>query len=413
MKLIQTGKLLTPAIATVLLAVLLNVPAGFLLPVHADDSDSDSEYGLENSSAECREAVHAAQRDLASCLAPVGLKLISSTELPPRTDPLRRADRCQDRHAEALDEIHARYVSGGGVAADDCGLEVEQADTLQRVTGSLIKRLRRFLRGDAPPKARAIVTLRVAEVTDPLMSEPAVLSAYPNAKTFIDSASSPSHSALTGTAATEACSCTMDGWCTDPSSQGGLLCIDESYCVGPRLAPGVGECTIVALPLVTPFCSSSSGDPAAFIEAHISPQFCVPDYASTCRTLPFYIFPPVPDSPVPATGDTMNANEVLAPWITSSDGRFTFVYQSDGNLVLYRNGSTDALWASGTNGTSEGLTLMQENGNLVIYDATNLPVFDTGTSGNPGSRLIVQNDGNVVIYSPDGRPLWATNTVQP
>ena len=121
----------------------------------------------------------------------------------------------------------------------------------------------------------------------------------------------------------------------------------------------------------------------------------------------------MPDSPVPATGDTMNANEVLAPWITSSDGRFTFVYQSDGNLVLYRNGSTDALWASGTNGTSEGLTLMQENGNLVIYDATNLPVFDTGTSGNPGSRLIVQNDGNVVIYSPDGRPLWATNTVQP
>jgi hypothetical protein len=45
-----------------------------------------------------------------------------------------------------------------------------------------------------------------------------------------------------------------------------------------------------------------------------------------------------PTGPV-AQGDSMQPGEVLNPdqSISSASGRFTFVYQGDGNLVLYKN----------------------------------------------------------------------------
>jgi hypothetical protein len=107
----------------------------------------------------------------------------------------------------------------------------------------------------------------------------------------------------------------------------------------------------------------------------------------------------------------MQPGEVLNPdeWITS--GPYTFVYQSDGNLVLYRAGT--ALWASGTHGTAAGVCIMQDDGNLVLYGVGGQAIWASNTDGNPGSRLVVQDDGNVVIYRPDNTPIWATNTVQP
>ena len=119
-----------------------------------------------------------------------------------------------------------------------------------------------------------------------------------------------------------------------------------------------------------------------------------------------------PTGPV-AQGDDMQPGEVLNPdqAITSANGRYRFIYQSDGNLVLYDGGTP--LWASGTNGKPVGVCIMQGDGNLVIYGRAQQYVWDTATNGNPGSRLVVQDDGNVVIYRPDGSAAWATNTVRP
>ena len=113
-----------------------------------------------------------------------------------------------------------------------------------------------------------------------------------------------------------------------------------------------------------------------------------------------------------ATGDDMQPGELLGPdqSIFSADGRYQFVYQSDGNLVLYGPGG--ALWATGTDGQSLGVTIMQSDGNLVIYGPGATGIWASFTDGNPDSRLIVQNDGNVVIYRPDGTPVWATDTAQ-
>ncbi|GAA3626734.1 hypothetical protein [Microlunatus ginsengisoli] len=117
----------------------------------------------------------------------------------------------------------------------------------------------------------------------------------------------------------------------------------------------------------------------------------------------------LPSGPT-ATGDTMQPGQVLNPGnsITSADGRFRFVYQGDGNLVLYQG--NQAPWASGTNGRGVGVCVMQGDGNLVIYLRGGHPIWASNTDGNPGSHLIVQNDRNVVIYRPNGSPAWATGT---
>jgi outer membrane lipoprotein-sorting protein len=109
----------------------------------------------------------------------------------------------------------------------------------------------------------------------------------------------------------------------------------------------------------------------------------------------------------------MQPGEVLNPdqSITSADGRYRFIYQSDGNLVLYDGGTL--LWDSTTNSKPVGICIMQGDGNLVIYARGGQAIWASNTPQHPGSRLVVQNDGNVVIYRPDGTLVWATNTVQP
>jgi pseudomonalisin len=109
---------------------------------------------------------------------------------------------------------------------------------------------------------------------------------------------------------------------------------------------------------------------------------------------------------------TLQPGAVLARGssVRSANGKYNLVMQDDGNLVLYQaNGP--ALWATGTNGIAIRHAVMQRDGNLVLYDYAGRPRWASGTHGNPGALLYVQCDGNVVIYKPNV-PVWATNTVQ-
>ncbi|WP_309745483.1 MULTISPECIES: peptidoglycan DD-metalloendopeptidase family protein [unclassified Chamaesiphon] len=86
---------------------------------------------------------------------------------------------------------------------------------------------------------------------------------------------------------------------------------------------------------------------------------------------------------------------------------YTFNFQSDGNLVLYKSGQ--ALWATGTDRRGE-ILVMQSDGNLVIYGGGRA-LWATNTDGNPGAFLAIQADGNLVIYKSNGQqPIWASNT---
>ncbi len=99
--------------------------------------------------------------------------------------------------------------------------------------------------------------------------------------------------------------------------------------------------------------------------------------------------------------------------LKSRNGKFTLYYQADGNLVLYTNGLSKALWSSRTNGTTPGKCIMQGDGNLVIYNPANHPQWSSKTGGHPnqGIFLEVRDDGNVVVRRLNGQILWQTNTI--
>ncbi len=106
----------------------------------------------------------------------------------------------------------------------------------------------------------------------------------------------------------------------------------------------------------------------------------------------------------------MNPGRILRTGgsVTSCDGRYTFMIQTDGHLVLYKNG-VGPIWANQVFGSGHVLQ-MQTDGNLVVYNSAGQSRWHTNTWGRNGALLLVQNDGNVVIYSHQGQPLWATNT---
>lgn len=132
-----------------------------------------------------------------------------------------------------------------------------------------------------------------------------------------------------------------------------------------------------------------------------------------------YSGPNVP--PVTLTGTVTAAQNVyLYPnsSIYSPNGVYRLIFQTDGNLVLYKNG-TQVIWDTNTEICAPSqyvpyATRFQSDGNLVVYYSLwNNPlqpvgdVWDANTQGHPNSRLVVQDDGNVVIYDSNNKVLWA------
>ncbi len=124
---------------------------------------------------------------------------------------------------------------------------------------------------------------------------------------------------------------------------------------------------------------------------------------------------PPTGKPAPTSGcGTISPGEGLVNGETysSCDGRFSLAMQTDGNLVLYRNGA-GAIWASNTAGSDGYAAIMQGDGNFVLYGHHSNPLWASGTNGHDGATLAVQTDGNLVVYAPGGHAVWATMTVFP
>lgn len=129
-----------------------------------------------------------------------------------------------------------------------------------------------------------------------------------------------------------------------------------------------------------------------------------------CPTAPPQPAPPPVAPPLSGACGRLASNAALGPneSVTSCNGRFSFVHQSDGNVVLYDSGT--ARWSSRTNGRRTSALVMQGDGNLVLYSTTSSPLWHTRTHGNARAALSVQDDGNVVLRDASGRVLWATST---
>ena len=63
-------------------------------------------------------------------------------------------------------------------------------------------------------------------------------------------------------------------------------------------------------------------------------------------------------------------------------------------------------------GVSPRRIIMQDDGNLVIYDVYNNALWSSATyqKGTKPHHLIMQTDGNLVIYDGNNNPRWATGT---
>lgn len=122
----------------------------------------------------------------------------------------------------------------------------------------------------------------------------------------------------------------------------------------------------------------------------------------------------ISSTPTASSSDRLNSGDILkvGASIISQNGQYRLTLQGDGNLVLY-NSANSPLWASNTMNNNVAQIAMQTDGNMVMMDTGNQQIWSTGTSGNSGAYLIVQNDGNAIIYNIAGAKLWSTSQIQP
>ncbi|XXQ38938.1 Bulb-type lectin domain-containing protein [Plasmodiophora brassicae] len=130
---------------------------------------------------------------------------------------------------------------------------------------------------------------------------------------------------------------------------------------------------------------------------------------------------PVPASTGPSPyPSVLNAGGTLSGGqsLISPNERVRLDMQRDGNLVLYAPTLVaKPLWATNHGEkASEGpfLLRMQDDGNLVIYEAQGKSIWATGTDhkGVSPHRLVVQDDGNLVVYDSRNTTVWASNTAR-
>ncbi|EPS39173.1 hypothetical protein H072_7084 [Dactylellina haptotyla CBS 200.50] len=94
----------------------------------------------------------------------------------------------------------------------------------------------------------------------------------------------------------------------------------------------------------------------------------------------------------------------------STDGSVEFKMQGDGKIAVYWGGQCRFQNTTQQRNDIKGI-MMQEDGNLCLYDNQGSPVWHTDTAGDKGDSTVicaVQNDGNVVLYK--GTPIWSSNT---
>jgi len=107
---------------------------------------------------------------------------------------------------------------------------------------------------------------------------------------------------------------------------------------------------------------------------------------------------PTPRTDKLLAGQTLQKGQSL--W--SRDGMFEVRMQTDGNFVMYRFGNPPALWASHTQSLNAFVVVQPEDGNLVIYDTNGKAVKGlVGKAIDPSvlpTHLHLQDDGNLVLY---------------
>lgn len=86
--------------------------------------------------------------------------------------------------------------------------------------------------------------------------------------------------------------------------------------------------------------------------------------------------------------------------LVSPNGQYRLTMQPRGNLLEHMG--SRVLWASHTSGNPGATAVMQPDGNLVVFSASNRPLWTSHTGGHPAGAYFasLQSDGNLVIHGP-------------
>lgn len=102
---------------------------------------------------------------------------------------------------------------------------------------------------------------------------------------------------------------------------------------------------------------------------------------------------------------TVYATTVLQANQSWSTNRIRMVMQGDGNLVVY-NEKNKPIWASMTFGSNHR-AIFQEDGNLVIHNGDDRPIWASKSHGHANAQLVLRADAKVVILH-NGAVIWST-----
>jgi hypothetical protein len=110
----------------------------------------------------------------------------------------------------------------------------------------------------------------------------------------------------------------------------------------------------------------------------------------------------IADPPVLYANQRLYTNQYLQ----SPNGRYSFIMQPDGNLVLYDG--PNSIWQSHTFGAPAAYIQLMINGNLGMYSNTGALLWQSRTFGiAPNGQLVIQDDGNLVLKNNEGYAVWS------
>jgi hypothetical protein len=94
-------------------------------------------------------------------------------------------------------------------------------------------------------------------------------------------------------------------------------------------------------------------------------------------------------------GQSLNSGST----ILSPDGNYSITNQTDGNLVIYKQGG-GAVWSTGTSGQGASTILMQADGNLVLYKNGGGVTWNAGCyqGGTNYYYCVLNNLGKLIVY---------------